>query len=147
MDLWGSPGKRDYPAVIYLLSWAFNDQVWPYFDGWCASRNVDHEALPWDRWLNLVYYFAVRNSSKEDKDKFDSAIAEAVASWHHARAKPLLEQARSTPKPEPKPGQKRERRMPPRPAGWGDDARATFDNKAAVKTLTAGGVSGRNRRK
>jgi hypothetical protein len=37
--------------------------------------------------------------------------------------------------------------MPPKPARWGDDKRATFDNKAAIKTLTAGGVSGKARRK
>lgn len=147
MDVRRGTGKREYPAVVYLLSWATSDAVWSYFDGWCSSRNVDHEALPWDKWLNLVYYFAVRNSSSEEKKKFDDAIAEAVAEWSYTKAQPILEAARSAPKEEPKPGQKRERRMPPKPAGWGDDKRATFDNKAAIKTLTAGGVSGKARRK
>lgn len=146
MDVRRSLGKRPYPAVIYLLNWATSDIVWAYFDGWCASRNVDHEALIWDKWLNLVYYFAVRNASSEDKKKFDDGIADAVAAWSLGKAKPVLDMARQAPKMEPKPDQKRERRMPPKPAGWGDNARATFDNKAAMKTLTAGGVSGKRRR-
>jgi hypothetical protein len=146
VDVRGSPGKRDYPEVIYLLSWATADGIWPYFDGWCASRNVDHESLPWSTWLNLVYYFAVRNASHEDKKKFDDAIAEAVAGWHLAKAKPVIEQARKAAREEPKPGATRERRMPPKPSGWGSPATNTFNSKAAIKTLTAGGVSGKKRR-
>jgi hypothetical protein len=140
-----STGKRTYPEVIYLFTWATADQVWPYFDGWCASRGVDHEALPLDRWLNLVYYFAVRNASAEDKKEFDNAMADAVSKWMFSRAKPAIEQAREASRTATEPDQ-RKRRMPPKPAGWGDDTRATFDNKAAIKTLTAGGVSGGKRR-
>ncbi len=147
MDVRGSSGKREYPGVIYLFSWVTSDQIWSFFDGWCAARNVDHEALPWSTWLNLVYYFATHNSSSEDKKKFDDAMSEVVSGWYLAKSKPVLQQAMATPKPPPKPGQNRERRMPPKPAGWGDDKRATFDNKAAIKTLTAGGVSGKSRRK
>ena len=146
MDVRGSPGKRDLPEVIYLLSWATADEIWPYFDGWCASRNVDHESLPWATWLNLVYYFAVRNSSSEDKKKFDDAIAEAVAAWHLAKAKPVIEEARKAAKAQPKLEPSRERRMPPKPSGWGSAAINTFNSKAAIKTLTAGGVSGKKRR-
>lgn len=146
MDLRRSPGKRSYPEVIYLFSWATADEVWAYFDGWCASRNVDHESLPWATWLNLVYYFAVRNASSEEKKKFDDAVAEAVAAWSLSKAKPILEAARSAPKVEPKPGQTRERRLPPKPANWGSAATNTFNSKAAIKTLTAGGVSGKKRR-
>lgn len=147
MGIRRSPGKRDYPEVIYLFSWATNDAIWSYFDGWCASRNVDHEALPWASWLNLVYFFATRNASADDKKQFDGDMAEAVAAWHLAKAKPVLQQALATPKPELKPGQRRERRMPPKPAGWGSAAANTFNSKAAIKTLTAGGVSGKKRRK
>jgi hypothetical protein len=146
MDVRGSPGKRDYPEVIYLLSWATADQIWPYFDGWCASRNVDHLSLPWDTWLNLVYYFAVRNSSHEEKKKFDDAIAEAGAAWHLAKAKPVLDEARNAAKTAAQEGPKRQRRMPPKPAGWGSAATNTFNSKAAIKTLTSGGVSGKKRR-
>lgn len=144
MDLRRSPGKRDYPEVIFLLSWAADDEIWPFFDGWCTAHGLDHEALPWDRWLNLVYYFAVRNAAAEDKKKFDLAIADTVSKWYFSKAKPVIDEARAKPRTELPTG--RERRMPPRPAGWGDDAQATFDNKAAIKTLTAGGVSGKNRR-
>jgi hypothetical protein len=119
--------------------------VWPHFDGWCASRNVDSLSLPWDRWLNLVYHFATRNADKEERGKFDAAIADHVSAWHLAKVKPVIEQARQQPKPEPKPVQQRERRMPPKPAWYSDDKTNTFDSKAAMATLTAGGVSGKRR--
>lgn len=147
MDVRRSPGKRSYPEVVYLLSWATAPQIWHFFDGWCTAQGLDHESLPWDRWLNLVYYFAVRNASEESKKEFDAAMSQAVSAWNLARVQPLLEQSRRTEKESPVPKQQRERRLPPKPAGWGDDARATFDNKAAAKTLTAGGVSGRKRQK
>lgn len=107
---------------------------------------MDHDSLPWDKWLNLVYYFAVRNASSEDKKKFDDGIAEAVAAWSLEKAKPVLAAARNAPKPDPTPGEPRARRMPPKPAGWGSAATNTFNSKAAIKTLTAGGVSGKKRR-
>ena len=131
---------------MFLVSWATDDAVWTYFDGWCTAHGIDHESLLFSRWLNLVYYFAVRNASKEDKDSFDNAIADAVTSWNLKKVAPVLETARAEPKPTAAPGDVRERRLPPKPAGWGDDRKATFDNKAAIQTLTAGGVSGRKRR-
>lgn len=146
MDVRRGTGKRVYPEVVFLFSLVTDDSVWASFDGWCTAQGVDHEQLRFDRWLNLVYYFAVRNASKEDKDKFDAAMADSTASWNLAKARPVLEAARARPKTAPTPDAGRVRKMPPRPAGWGDDRKATFDNKAAIKTLTAGGVSGANRR-
>jgi hypothetical protein len=140
-------GKRDYAAVTYLVSWALDDRVWPYFDGWCVAHGVDHESLRWDRWLNLVYYFAVRNMSTEERKTFEDEIANVVAAAHLAKAKPLLDGARNATASATAESTRPGRRMPPKPAGWGDDKRATFDNKAAIKTLTAGGVSGKSRRK
>lgn len=137
-----SPGKRDYPVVVYLFSWATADEIWPYFDGWCAARNVDHLELPWDRWLNLVYYFAIRNASEEDKAKFDNAMNQQVTAWNLAKAKPVIEQARIQPK-----DSKPMRRLPPKPAGWGDDRTNTFNSKAALATLTSPAVSGKRRPK
>lgn len=142
MDLRRGTGKRDYPAVAYLTGWATAAEVWPYFDGWCASRNVDHLALPWDRWLNLVYYFATRNASAEDKEKFDNAIADQVTAWHLAKSKPAIEAAMSKPK-DAKPRRKRA----PKPAWYGDDKTNTFNSKAALTMLTAPGVSGKKREK
>lgn len=142
----GSCGKRHYVAAIYLEAWATSDLVWPYFDGWCASRNVDHLELPWDRWLNLVYYFATRNMSTEDKQEFDDTIAQQVTAYNLARSKPAIDAAMAKPKPELPTG-KVERKRAPRPAWYGDDKTNTFNSKAAVATLTAPGVSGKRRGK
>lgn len=120
------------------------DSVWPYFDGWCASRNVEPMDLPWDRWLNLVYYFATRNMSSEDKKELDDDIAKRVTEWDLSRSKPAIDAAMSkTNQPAEKSGRKR----PPRPAWYGDDKTNTFNSKAAVATLTAPGVSGKRRGK
>lgn len=140
----GSSGKRHYVAAIYLEVWATSDLVWPIFDGWCASRNVDHLELPWDRWLNLVYYFATRNASTEDKEKFDTEMDNRVTEYNLAKSKPAIDAAMSKPKSvEGKP----ERKRAPRPAWYGDDKTNTFNSKAAVATLTAPGVSGKRRGK
>lgn len=82
--------------------------------------------------------------STEDKEKFDNEMADQVTQWNFAKAKPVIDLARQTPTPS---AGGRKRRMPPKPASWGNDVNATFDNKAAMKTLTAGGVSGKARRK
>lgn len=141
MDLRRSTGKRAYPEVLILADLILDDKVWSTFDGWCASRGIEHEDLRWDRWLNLVYYFATRNASTEDKDKFDAAIAEKVAEWEMQKAKPVIAKALAEPK-----NAKPERRRAPKPAWYGDDKTNTFNSKAAMATLTAPGVSGRKRR-
>jgi hypothetical protein len=98
--------------------------------------------LPWDRWLNLVYYFATRNASPEDKEKFDAAIAEQVAEWNLRKSQPAIAKALAAPK-----SGKPERKRAPKPAWYGDDKTNTFNSKAAMATLTAPGVSGRRRGK
>ena len=118
------------------------DKVWPVFDGWCAARGVEHEDLRWDRWLNLVYYFATRNASTEDKDKFDAAIAEKVAEWNMQKVQPVVTKAITEPK-----STNTERKRAPKPAWYGDNKTNTFNSKAAFTTLTAPGVSGRKRGK
>ena len=118
--------------------------MWGYFDGWATAQGVDHESLPWHKWLNFVYYFLVRNMDSEAKGKFDAGMADAVSTWNYAQAKPIIESVRQSAKPA---ADGRKRRMPPRPSSWGDNEKATFDNKAAMKTLTAGGVSGKASRK
>ena len=118
--------------------------MWPTFDGWCASRNLDPLDLPWDRWLNLVYYFATRNMSTEDKTEFDGTIATQVTAWELAKSKPILEAVKSKAKD---PAGKPERRRAPKPAWYGDDKTNNFNSKAAMATLTAPGVSGKRRGK
>ena len=119
-------------------------KVWGYFDGWATAQGVDHESLPWHKWLNFVYYFAVRNMDAEAKQKFDDDMADTVSKWNYAQAKPVIESVRQISQPATS---NRKRRMPPKPASWGGEEQATFDNKAAFKTLTAGGVSGKASRK
>lgn len=126
------------------MEWATRDAVWPYFDGWCASRNVEPMDLPWDRWLNLVYYFATRNMSADDKIEFDDSIAKQVTAWDLARSKPAIDAAMSKAKI---PEGKSERKRAPKPAWYGDDKTNTFNSKAAMATLTAPGVSGKRRGK
>jgi len=98
--------------------------------------------MRWDRWLNLVYYFATRNASTEDKDKFDAAIAEQVAEWNLRKSHPAITKALAAPR-----NGRPERKRAPKPAWYGDDKTNTFNSKAAMATLTAPGVSGRKRGK
>jgi hypothetical protein len=142
VDLWRSHGKRPYPEALALFELATSDKVWPIFDGWCTSKGIEHEDLRWDRWLNLVYYFATRNASPEQKDEFDAALAEAVTAWNLAIAAPAIQQAIATPK-----NAATERKRAPRPAWYGDDKTNNFNSKAAMATLTAPGVSGKKRGK
>jgi hypothetical protein len=142
VDLRRSYGKRPYPEAVALFELITADKVWPVFDGWCASKAVEHEDLRWDRWLNLVYYFATRNASTEQKDEFDAALAEAVTAWNLAISAPVIQQALAAPK-----SATPERKRAPRPAWYGDDKTNNFNSKAAMATLTAPGVSGKKRGK
>lgn len=144
MDFRRGIGKREFPAVAFLAQWATGADVWPYFDGWCASRGVEHLALPWEQWLNLVYYFAVRNASTEDKEKFDNAITDRVTGWNLRKSKPAIDavMAKSN---DVQPDAEQARKRAPKPAWYGDDKSNTFNSKAAFATLTAPGVSGKKR--
>lgn len=122
--------------------------MWPIFDGWCASQNVEPLELPWDRCLNLIYYFATRNASKEKKLEFDAAMSKqttadtlrrmALTRKNALRATETADQASMVPQgtPETKPG--RAVKLPPRPAGWGDDENATRQSLLAAQSLKVG---------
>ena len=141
-------GKRAYAAAGFLASWATHDDVWPLFDGWCASQNVDPLELPWDRCLNLVYFFATRNATKEKKQEFDAAMSKqvtadtlrkmAVTRKNALRATETAEESPRVPKGtgESKPG--RAAKLPPRPAGWGDDETATRQSLIVAQSLKVG---------
>lgn len=48
---------------------------WPTLEGWATSRNTDIAALPIDRLLNLIYYWATRNAQDENAlAKFDRKL-------------------------------------------------------------------------
>lgn len=144
----GRFGKRAYAAAGFLANWATHDEVWPLFDGWCASQNVDPLELPWDRCLNLVYFFATRNATKEKKQEFDAAMSQqvtaetlrkmAVTRKNAVKATQTAAQPQGVPKgtDESKPG--RSSKLPPRPAGWGDDETATRQSLIAAQSLKVG---------
>lgn len=48
---------------------------WPTLEGWATSRNTDITALPIDRMLNLIYFWATRNAQDEQTlAKFDRKL-------------------------------------------------------------------------
>lgn len=141
-------GKRQYAAAGFLASWATHDEVWPLFDGWAASQSVDPLELPWDRCLNLIYFFATRNASKEKKQEFDAAMSKQVTAdtlrkmaLTRKNALKATETASSLPRvpevPE-EPKSTRRAALPPRPAGWGDDETATRQALIVAKSLKVG---------
>ena len=44
------------------------------FDGLCASQGFDPLHLPWDRFLNLAYYFLIRDADQEGIDKLERVL-------------------------------------------------------------------------
>jgi len=122
--------------------------VWPLFDGWCASQNVDPLELPWDRCLNLVYYFATRNASKEKKQEFDAAMSKQVAAdtlrnmaatrKNALRATETAAETPGVPQSTDESQPIRRAGLPPRPAGWGDDETVTRQALVAAQSLKVG---------
>jgi len=118
------------------------------FDGWCASQSVEPLQLPWDRFLNLVYFFATRNATKEKKQEFDSAMQRAVSVATMQELALTRKNALSVPEspdqpltapvatPELKPNHNA--KLPPRPAGWGDDESNVRSSFAAARSLKVG---------
>lgn len=141
-------GKREFAATSFLIGWVAQDTVWPLFDGWCAEHGVDPGALPFERALNLIYHFAVRNATKEKKQEFDNAMSRAVSTYkmqemassrrnaliatQSADEAPRVPEVPSTSKPI------RSTKLPPRPAGWGDDLTATQQSLAVAQSLKVG---------
>lgn len=118
------------------------------FDGWCASQNVDPLELPWDRCLNLVYFFATRNASKEKKQEFDAAMSKQVTAHtlrnmaatrkNAVRAAETAGNSSGVPKSTDEPKLTRRAALPPRPAGWGDDVTVTRQALVAAQSLKVG---------
>jgi hypothetical protein len=133
------------------------DEIWPTFDGWCASQNIEPLELPADRWLNLIYFFATRNMDEEKKSEFDGHIAEATARWNAVKVREViargLDGAQSgvdatggSSTESMVPGSRRTRRLPPKPAWYGSSDNATLNNMAAMKTMTSRDGRTRTRR-
>jgi hypothetical protein len=118
------------------------------FDGWCASQGVAPLELPWDRCLNLVYFFATRNASKEKKQEFDAAMSKQVTAdtlrkmaltrKNAVRATESPEESQGVPEVPLESGTQRAAKLPPRPAGWGDAETATRQALVVAKSLKVG---------
>lgn len=110
------------------------------FDGWSASRNVDPLSLPWDRYLNLVYYFMTRNLDTAEKDKIDAEMASIERALALEKVKKQPKQPKQVPAtPMPQPSTGRRANLPPAPAGWGTTGVTTQDALLIRKTLSGGG--------
>lgn len=115
------------------------------FDGWCASQNVDPLELTWDRCLNLVYFFATRNASKEKKQEFDAAMSKQVTAdtlrqmaltrKNALRGAETAAPVSGVPTGTDEPNPTRRSGLPPRPAGWGDDETVTRQTLLAAQSL------------
>lgn len=122
--------------------------MWPLFDGWCAARNVDPLELTWDRCLNLVYFFATHNATKEKKAEFDAAMAKQVTAdtlrnmaltrKNALRATETAADALVVPQGTEELQSGRRAKLPPRPAGWGDDETIIRESLIAAQSLKVG---------
>ncbi len=118
------------------------------FDGWCASQNVDPLELPWDRCLNLIYFFATRNATKEKKQEFDAAMSKQVTAdtlrtmaltrKNALRATEKAAETSGVPKGTDAQGSPRRAGLPPRPPGWGDNETVTQQSLIAAQSLKVG---------
>lgn len=141
-------GKREFAATGFLIGWVAQDSVWPLFDGWCAENGVDPGALPFERTLNLIYHFAVRNASKEKKQEFDSAMTRAVSTYklqemaatrrNALSGSESADELQGVPEVPQAPKSTRNAKLPPRPSGWGDDLTATQQSLAVAQSLKVG---------
>ena len=66
-----------YRAVVGLVHVA--DRYWHDIDGACAREGVDPFSLPFDRFLNLVYAWAVERlqNVENGRAEFDAALFDA----------------------------------------------------------------------
>jgi hypothetical protein len=118
------------------------------FDGWCIEHSIDHWDLPADRWLNLIYYFATRNTDKEGRDKFNEQMHQAETEWLTMKVQRTrrtgdaesTEKQRRAQSPEAiEQRLQRERRLPPKPDWYGSRESATASTILAKKALTSRG--------
>lgn len=107
------------------------------FDGWCMEHDIDSWELPADRWVNLVYYFATRNMSSEERTKFDGQLSEANARWiTMSMEKTVVNDVRkSRVDVDGKQPVKRERKLPPKPSWYGSSEQATRSSVLAKNML------------
>lgn len=62
--------RAPYGAVVRLFAYA--ERYWAAIDGEAASRGADYLALPVDRFLNAIYWWAVQRM--KDVEAFDREL-------------------------------------------------------------------------
>jgi len=118
------------------------ENPWFEFDGWCASKGVDPMVLSWHRFLNLVYYYLVRNRDEKSRKALDAAIKKATAEWEISNARRAKQGVRTSTLSgnSTKPGTRKTKGLPPvPPAWWGDGATSTVAANSMVLTQMSRG--------
>lgn len=76
-------GNRPYPATIGLLSWAFEGGRWHEIQGELSHSGIDILAMPFTRFLDTLYYLAVRRlagavEGRNPRQEFDKVFETEV---------------------------------------------------------------------
>lgn len=89
-----------------------------------------------ERFLNLIYFFLMKDRTKEQRDEVKTLIEKATYVQRMKRIKEESGQAEPAkelpPQPKPSPN------LPPPPAWWGSAEEATRSSKAALREIKAG---------
>lgn len=65
-------GRAPYATCVGLLATAAGG--WEILDGEAALKGVDPIRLPFHRFLNLIYYWAIRSMNEEKRAEFDTLL-------------------------------------------------------------------------
>jgi hypothetical protein len=65
------PPYQEAAQLVWIAA-----QRWPIIDGEAAQRGVDYFTLPFDRFLNVVYWWAAQRV--KSTDEFDRTLAKPV---------------------------------------------------------------------
>lgn len=127
---------------MILLRVITEENPWFEFDGWCASQGVNPVMLSWNRFLNLVYYYLVRNKDEKGRKALDSAVKKATAEWemNNARRAKQRAGAGTLSRNSKGSGVGKTKGLPPvPPAWWGDGATSTVAANSMVLTQLSRG--------
>jgi hypothetical protein len=63
---------KSYQAAVRLSVTATSN--WRAIDGYYSGQGVDLLALPWDRFLNVIYAWAMEHQSDEDAQRWAAEL-------------------------------------------------------------------------
>jgi hypothetical protein len=69
-------GSPPYPAVVRLVHYAA--EYWGVIDGECASRGLDPFDLPFQRFLNFIYYWVINRIPAEEQEGWEFSLTEPL---------------------------------------------------------------------